>query len=210
MIPFPAVCDQCGRSFVDGFGGTLEGRIALAGQDRPGCPGCGGNISLPNGRYGFAGHLIRLLSRPFVQEEDIRKLDKVMADMERGRISLAQGIAAIKAEHHKFLFFSSLCSWYTGSPESGVRQLAGLFRDMIAAVLAYLPGRDTNFESFEHAANEHFILAWDSKDEEQQTALETLVLAPLDEQHSEDGRLKMDRLKKARQRLKQRKKKGVN
>jgi hypothetical protein len=210
MIPFPAVCDQCGRSFIDEFGGTLEGRIALAGYDHPGCPRCGGNISLPNGRYGFAGHLIRLLSRPCVQEADLLNLDGLMADLEQGRLSLAQGIASIEAAHHKFLFLSSLCSWYAGSPETGVRQLAGFFRDMIAAVLAYLPGRDTKYESFEHAANEHVILAWDTKNEEQKGALETLVLAPVDDQHPEDGRWKMDRLKKARQRLKQRKNKKMS
>jgi hypothetical protein len=210
MIPFPAVCDQCGRSYIDAFGGTLEGRIALKGQDRPGCPGCGGNISLPNGRYGFSGHVIRLLSRPNVQEMDLRKLDALMADLEQGDMSLAECITDIGSEHPKFLFLSSLCTWYARSPQSGVRMLAGLFRDMIAAVLAYFPGRDTNLESFEHAANEHFILAWDSKGEEQKAALETLVLAPIDDQQSADGRLKMDRLKKARQRLKQRKKKGVN
>ncbi|MGX9365534.1 hypothetical protein ACTVJH_05770 [Desulfoplanes sp. PS50] len=210
MIPFPAVCDQCGRSFIDAFGGTLEGRIALKGQDRPGCPGCGGNVSLPNGRYGFAGHLIRLLSRPCVQEADLRNLDGLMADLEQGNIALAECITGIGSGHQKFLFLSSLYAWYARSSEPGVRMLAGLFRDMIAAVLAYFPGRVTNFESFEHAANEHFILAWDSKGEEQKAALETLVLASIDDQQSEDGRLKMDRLKKARQRLKQRKKKGVN
>ena len=204
MIPFPAVCDQCGQSFIDAFGGTLEGRICLAGQGRPGCPACGGNISLPNGRYGFLGHIIRLLSRPLVHEDDLIKLDGLMARLEDGRISLAQCREAIEADHEKFLFLAHICAWYAQSPGPSVCALGGFFRDMIAAVRAYLPGRESNYTSFEHAANEHCLLAWDTKSENLKAHLEHLVLAPLDRKPARTGRSRMRQLKLARQRLKQR------
>ena len=204
MISFPAVCDRCGASYIDAFGGTLEGRISLAGQSRPGCPGCGGNISLPNGRYGFAGHVIRLVSHPGISEADLKKLDLLLADLEQGTLSLAECMDTIETGHAKFQFLASICAWYAQSPEQSVRILAGLFRDMIAAVQAYLPVRATNFEQFEHAANEHFILSWDTKSEDKKTDLERLVLAPVDDARKKTGRVKMGKLKQARKRLKRR------
>jgi hypothetical protein len=202
MIPFPAVCDQCGQSFIDAFGGTREGRICLAGKSRPGCPVCGGNISLPHGRYGFLGHIIRLLSRPQVGEADLNKLDQLMTRLEEGRISLDQCRETIVSDHEKFLFLAQICDWYKSSPGPSACALGGVFRDLIAAVRAYLPGREKNYTSFEHAANEHCLLAWDTRSPEHKAHLEHLVLASPDHQASQGGRSRMRQLKKARQRLK--------
>ncbi|WP_462324212.1 hypothetical protein [Desulfoplanes sp.] len=203
MIPFPSVCDHCGASFVDAFGGTLDGRIRLEGQSRPGCPVCGGNISLPNGRYGFVGHVIRLLSRPAVQEADLKKIDGLMRDLEDGKISLAGAEERIAKDLGGSLFMESLLAWYGKSPQESLVALAGLFRDIIAALLAYFPGRDADFGTFEHAVNEHVILTWERKSREQKGVLEGLVLAPVS-RSGPRGTTKMEKLKRARKKLKAR------
>ncbi|GAU08937.1 hypothetical protein [Desulfoplanes formicivorans] len=148
------------------------------------------------------GHIIRLLSRPEIHEADLNSLDQLMTRLEQGRISLAECREVIVSDHEKFRFVAQICAWYAQSPGPSIRALGGLFRDMIAAVRAYLPGREGNYTSFEHAANEHCLLAWDTRSPEYKTHLEHLVLAPPDNQPSEAGRFRMRQLKKARQRLK--------
>jgi len=201
MISLPALCDHCGKCFVGEFGGTLDGRISLKGQTVPGCPDCGGNISVPNGKYSFVGSAVRLLARPAIALEDLQALDVLLGRMETSCFGIREGIAEIVDHHTKFSFLGGLFMHYNTSSSQSVQALAGFFRSIIASLKIYWPGRDTDFERFEHSVNEHFLLSWDLMPSEKKDALDGLILA-VPWASKNIGTSRMQKLKRVRRLLK--------
>lgn len=201
MISLPALCDHCGKCLVGEFGGTLDGRISLKGQSLPGCPDCSGNISVPNGRYSFVGSAVRLMSRSGITLEDLQAVDALLERIETASVGIREGIAEIFNHHTRFLFLGDLFMHYNKSPDQSVQALAGFFRSMIAALIIYWPGKDTDFERFEHAVNEHFLLSWDQMAPGEKDALDGLILA-VPPVVKNIGISRMQKLKRARKVLK--------
>ena len=201
MISLPSLCDHCGKCFIGEFGGTLDGRISLKGQSAPGCPACGGNISVPNGKYSFAGNVIRLMTRPAVTLTDLQNFDALLDRVEDGSLSIRKCVAEISAHHPRLFFFDDLFLHYATSPEVSLQALAGFFRAMIAAVQVYWPGKDTDFARFEHSVNEHFFLSLEQMETGKKDALEELILA-VPPMVKNIGKARMQKLKRARKGLK--------
>lgn len=71
MAQLPAICDNCGRAFATGFGGS-NARNATFIRIKQQCPHCGGFGSVPDGVYDLHPDVAILIFGPAASHEALR------------------------------------------------------------------------------------------------------------------------------------------